>query len=196
MFLILLIISQYIFMSKNNILCPKPTDKICIVVYGNIASGKSTFCKSLLSILTNYNYVCIDEIRIEHYKKYPGMNSVERERNCEKDCEDQIFRSSLLVYETTAASLFFKRIKPRLRGHFKTFYVYINCPVTECSNRFFNRKQKGYRHVVSPYKKKMSVIDLLYYCQEKRLDVKVDLELNSVKLSPEEMIEAFYKGVA
>lgn len=174
-----------------NVFSPKPTDKICIVVYGNIASGKSTFSKNILSILKGFNYVSLDRIRVDWYDKHPEMNGIARERKCEVDCLNQILKSRLLIYETTAATLFFNRVKPRLRGHFKTFYIYINCPVNECHSRFDNRKRTGHRQIAPPYKNKMPIREMLYHIDAKHYDVKVDLELNSVELSPEQMVEAF-----
>lgn len=89
-----------------NVLSPQINDKICLVVYGNIASGKSTFSKNILEILRDYNYVCQDKIRLEWYNKYPEINGITRERKCEEDCLKQILKSRLLVYETTGATLF------------------------------------------------------------------------------------------
>lgn len=174
-----------------NVFSPKPTDKICIVVYGNIASGKSTFSKNILSILNDFNFVCLDRIRVDWYDKYPEMNGIARERKCEEDCLNKILKSRLLVYETTAATLFFNRVKPRLRGLFKTFYIYINCPVYECHVRFDNRKKIGHRQIAPPYKNKMSIREMLHHFDAKHYDVKVDLELNSMELSPEQMVESF-----
>lgn len=170
---------------------PKATDKICLVVYGNIASGKSTFSKNILPRLQGYSYVCLDKIRVDWYSKYPEMNSIARERKCEEDCLNQILKSRLLVYETTAATLFFNRVRPRLRAHFKTFYIYINCPPEECANRFEHRKRSGHRQVAPPYKKVMSIRECISHFRAKHYDVKIDLELDSVKMSPEKMVEEF-----
>lgn len=164
--------------------------KICIVVYGNIAAGKSTFSKGILQILSGFNYVCLDRIRLDWYNKYPGMNGIARERKCEQDCLNQILQSRLLVYETTAATLFFNRVRPRLRGHFKTFYIYIKCPVYECAQRFEYRKLSSNQQIVLPYRK-MSIREMCSHFEAKHQDVTFDLELDSTKLSPGEMVEQF-----
>lgn len=176
---------------RNNILAPNPTDKICIIVYGNIASGKSTFSKNLLEKIPGYNYVCLDQIRLAFYKTFPEMNAIARERKCEEECLKQILESRLLIYETTAATLFFNRIKMRLKAHFKAIYVYINCPTYECANRFDFRKRNGYKAIAPPFKSKMTIRECISDIHAKHYNVKTDLELNSLQLSPVEMIEKF-----
>lgn len=174
-----------------NIFAPNPKDKICIVVYGNIASGKSTFSKNILSILQGFNYVCLDKIRLKWYENYPEMSFIERERRAEEECLNQILNSNLLVYETTAATLFFKRVKPTLDVNFKTFYIYISCPVYECHNRFDNRKREGHFQVAPQYKKKMTIREMLIHFESAHYQVKSNLKLDSFRLPPAKMLTEF-----
>lgn len=176
---------------RNNALAPLPTDKICIIVYGNIASGKSTFSKNLLQKIPGYKYVCLDQIRLDYYKAFPEINSIARERKCEEECLKQILESRLLIYETTAATLFFNRIKMRLKGHFKVIYVYINCPTYECAHRFDCRKRNGYKSIAPPFNNRMSISECISHFHEKHYHVKVDLELDTLKYTPSETIEKF-----
>lgn len=165
--------------------------KSCYVIYGNIASGKTTFSKSINELLPNFNFVCIDEIRVNLFKKYPEMNSISRERKAEEECLNKILNSEFLIFETSAASLFYKRLAPRIKAHFKTYFIYINCPNDECLQRFHYRKKTGYLQIATPYKNKMSVFECISNFSGAHYSMKKDLELNSAELSTNEMVDKF-----
>lgn len=174
--------------SLVNIFSAKQSDRICLVVYGNIASGKTTLSKNIQALLPGFNYVCLDDIRLQWVTKFPAMNGITRERQCEDECLKQILQSRLLIYETTGATLFFNRIKSRLKGHFKTFYIKVDCPVITCLYRFENRKAKGYKCVAPAFKLKMNMHQTLCDIDDKHYAAKVDLQLDSERLSQDEML--------
>lgn len=178
-------------MLSLDVLSPNSNDKIALVIFGNVASGKSTFCKTILTMLPGYNYVCIDDIRKKWYHKHPEMEGFAREKKCEDECIDQILASRLLVWETSAASLLYKRMKLRVKVSFKTFYVYINCPRHECLHRFDRRKKAGHKLYLPNFRKKLSISELINHFHWIQVDLRRDLELDSDTLTPDEMVEAF-----
>lgn len=176
-----------------NILNPGNQDKICIVVYGNIAAGKTTFSQALLKLLPGYNYVCLDDYRLKLFRDQPTLNGIGRERKAEADCLEAILSSRLLVYETTGASLFYKRMKPRLRGHFKTLYVYIECSASDCEWRFVERKRKGYKTIAPPFNGTLRSI--MNDIRSKHYDLDPDVILSSEILSEKNMLDTFLKYI-
>jgi predicted kinase len=70
------------------------------MVYGNMASGKSSFIEQILPLLPDYTYVNLDDIRIELSKKFTGTTL---ERRCEEECQNRILSAHLVVYETNCS---------------------------------------------------------------------------------------------
>ena len=167
------------------------TGKYGIVVFGNMGSGKSTFCRNIKKLLPTYQYILIDTIRKNFANKYINVDEFKMETLCMEELKRQIFSATNLIYETTAATKLFESIKPRLRGYFKTFYIYIKCPVHECQNRCDIRKQKGHKIAMPPIFKNRTELQVLHHFENKHYNVGFDLELNSAILSEEEMITKF-----
>ena len=181
-------------MSNNinfNIFSPKPNEKICLVVYGNLASGKSSFSKEIKKLLPNYSYVCLDEIRIKNMDKFPNKSVYERESISKEECKNEILNSQLVIYESTGTSQLFNQLKNRIRAHFKTYFIFISCPDYECRKRFENRKYNGYFSVKPPVKKSMSIYECCSANQYVYWDMKKDLELNTFTHSLEEIVCQF-----
>lgn len=166
-------------------------DKRCYVIYGNWASGKTTFVKNILSILPDYKYVCIDDIRFDFYNKYRQMNSMERERKCEEECLIQITNARFLIFETTAATLFFNRIKSRIKVYFNTSFIHIKCGVPDCHQRFVMRNSAANRQIAPPFKNKMSIREIMAHVEDQHYNITPDLVLDSVNSTPEEMLASF-----
>ncbi len=167
---------------------PNTNERICIIVYGNIASGKSTFSKNLISILKDYTYVCLDRIRVDMKNTYTDMNPLIREIQCEQECIDMIFKNKLVLYETTAATTFFKNLILRIKSEFKTYFIFISCSIATCQKRYEIRKRIGHVQILPPYKKTLPINELLYRFEVKMYNVSKDLTLNSEALTPEQMI--------
>jgi len=174
-----------------NIFKPAPNDKICIVVFGNLASGKSSFCKELLTILPKYKYVCLDEIRVNLFDKFPNKNIFDREALAKEECKNSILNSQFVIYESTGTSQFFNQLKPRIKAHFKSIFIFINCPDYECRFRFERRKQNGYFSIQPAVKKSISISECCTSNQYVYRDMKKDLELDSFKYSLNEIINQF-----
>lgn len=163
-----------------------PNDKICIVVFGNIASGKSTLSKKIIELLPQFSFACIDNNRRNLFGKIE--NSIERERKAEEELIKQIFSRQYVVYETTGTSRLFKSIQFRIRSHFKTIFIFVNCSVSECVYRFNYRKND--RMAMPGFKSKLSIREVMYSIEDK-MNRKVHLELNSEKLNQDEMFDQF-----
>lgn len=161
-------------------------DKICIVVFGNIASGKSTLSKQIIELLPQFKIISIDNSRRNLFGKI--INDIERESKAEEDMIKQLFSTQFVIYETTGASRLFKSIHCRIRSHFKTIFVYVKCSVPECRFRFNYRKND--RMVMPGFKSKLSIGEVMHSIEYK-MNQRFNIELDSEKLSPEEMFEKF-----
>jgi hypothetical protein len=169
----------------------KKTDKICLIVYGNIASGKSSFAKELLKLLPGFVYACIDQVRIDVYLENHLLRSIEREVKVGKIFKKLILDNNLIVYETVAVSQLFKNVILDLKRDHQLIYIHIDCPVAVCLRRFHQRNRDGYFSITPPFVDKMSIEDFLYKVAKELRGMKEDIVLKSDKLSIEDMIKVF-----
>jgi dephospho-CoA kinase len=168
--------------------------KMCIIVFGNIASGKSTFSRHLLGHFPNYQHICLDDFRLEA-ARHTDLLPIQREKLAEKLCLEAITQADNIILETTAASQFWETMWFALRQMgFKTVNVKIDCPVNICVQRFNNRKFEGHKSVVPPFKTK-SIVQMMYDIEYKRKLVKADIVIHSTTASPEDMVALFLKFV-
>lgn len=163
------------------------SDKICIVVYGNIASGKSALSRQIIKLLPQFELVCIDNNRRNLFSKIE--NGIERDRIAEEEMIEQLFSNNYVVYETTGASRLFNTVHPRIIANFSTIvYVQIKCSITECRYRFNNRIND--LRVLPSFISKKSITDIMYSI-EYGMITKFNLQLDSEKLSTKEMLAQF-----
>ena len=168
--------------------------KTCIVVFGNIASGKSTFSRQLLEHFPDYRHICIDNFRLEAATR-TNLLPIQREKLAKKLCLEAINQADSIILETTAASQFWETMWFALRQvGFKIMSVKIDCPVNICVQRFNNRKFEGHKSVVPPFKTK-SIVQMMYDIEYKRKLVKADIVIHSATASPEDMVASFLNFV-
>ena len=177
--------------TKIDIFSPVASDKICLVVYGNISSGKSEFVKKIRTLLPGYKNISLDEIRIDWFFKHPDMNGIARERKCEEECLKSLHASRLIIYETTAATLFYDRTISRINSNFKTVHIYINCPSHICQRRYEMREKNGHFAIPLPYKKTMTLIESMNKMASAHSSITPDLQLDSSANTTEELVEVF-----
>ncbi len=147
-------------------------NQICIVVFGNIGSGKTTFCKHLKPHLKRYDYVCLDEFRYENQFNMSGFLS---EKKSKQQCMDAIMYNNYVLYETTGVTEFYDSVKANLLNHgSKVFYVHIKCHVEECRIRVETRPQR----IFLPYKNK-TIYQILEENDRNLKTIRYDLQINS-----------------
>ena len=161
-------------------------DRVCIVVYGNLASGKSSFAKGLVKLLPGFKHVCMDQIRIDTYFQDPSITSLELDRKCEKICNDTLLNTRLVIYESTGVSKFFKGIIPTIESKYKMFYIYLECPAEICIRRFADRKREGYFNIPPAFSDGTNINQFINKVGSELRSVRKDLVLSSSKLSLED----------
>lgn len=172
-------------LSKNN------EESICILVYGNIASGKSAFSEALIQNLHDFRYICLDVVRDELYRSLPNENGLKRENKVHEQCMDQLMKPGAVVFETTAGNKFFQKIHPLLKIKQRIVYVYISCPPHLCYLRYVKRLETGKKIAPLPYwdMKDIKVLLSEYHNQHRILPV--DIELDSSRYETDELVNQF-----
>lgn len=155
--------------------------KLCIVVFGNIASGKTTFAQSL-----GLRHICLDK----HREKLRGqaLAPMAAEHLAEKNCLAELLPPrQIFVYETTGGSRFFQKAKAALEAqgcHF--FFVKIECSTIGCVRRFNARKSA----VPLPFRSK-SLLETMQQLAWNARHIVPDVVLDSEKMNLEEMKSQF-----
>jgi len=170
----------------------KKSDRVCVVVYGNIASGKSSFAKELVKLLPGFKYVCMDQVRIDCYLNGPQLRSIEFERKCEKLCENMLKLNNHIVYETTGVSQFAKSMLVELSRNFLIFYIFLDCPADLCLRRYQSRKQGGYFSIAPAFSDRLSIGAFINKVADQQRGMKKDVVLRSDRLSVFEMLKSIW----
>jgi shikimate kinase len=110
--------------------------KVAIIIYGNIASGKSTVALLLSKFLPQFKCICPDDIRLE-----TSLNgSIMSENDVYSAVVKEISQHTELILESTGAGTFFKHYLRLLSAtDFKVIRVYLKCSGTVCFKRYQNR---------------------------------------------------------
>lgn len=159
-----------------------------IVVFGNIASGKSTFCKMLQKEIPYLKYVCIDDFRIKN--RYLVMNEILKEKKSESECLDAI-DSDFILFETTGATFFWDRVRVKLiEKEYNITFIKIETSLVDCLIRFRNRPSKG---ATPPYVKGTSIHNILYKTAQNIKITKYDFVINSNTIDSNELFNIIGK---
>ena len=168
--------------------------KEIIIVYGNMGSGKSTFAKCIAKRLPQYTYICLDDFRKINLDDVITSHKYDFERKVAGDTKKAFEKPSQIIYETTGATLFFKDIYQHfLVKGYRLFIIKIDCPKDVCYQRYHERKETGHYHINPQYRKALGPQELIDRFEKKSAWVVPSLILDSVKLSPDEMVNLFLK---
>lgn len=167
-------------------------DKICIIVFGNIASGKSGFARALAQELDGFEYICFDQVRIDIYLENHLKRSIEREEMAKKKCRNFLLSNKLVVFETLAISDYYKKILPELKQNFnKLIFVKVDCSAFTCKRRYYKRNMDGYFSIAPPFNQKLSIEEYIDKTEREQKILESDIVLNSESMSTTEMIDEF-----
>jgi deoxyadenosine/deoxycytidine kinase len=168
------------------------SDKICIIVFGNIASGKSSFARTLAQELEGFEYICFDQVRIDIYLENYLKGSIEREEMAKKRCRNLLLNNKLIVFETLAISDYYNRMLPELKQNFnKLIFVKVDCSAFTCKRRYFKRNMDGYFCIAPPFNHKLSIDEYIDQTEREQKKLIYDIVLNSENLTTKQMIAVF-----
>ncbi|WP_460444383.1 AAA family ATPase, partial [Amycolatopsis magusensis] len=124
--------------------------KQAIIIYGNIASGKTTLSKLLKASLgEEYKTVNLDECRVKVFGQDLGIGPIQQDLKAQELCLLEM-EGKNLIYETTAVTRFFDKARKHLRAQgYKLFFVWLECKPSECYDRYSERKASG--HFQAPF---------------------------------------------
>lgn len=145
-----------------NIANPIQNERICLAVYGNIASGKSTLCRLINRFLPDYKAINIDEYRIELSNAHPNKSFEWIDEMSKGILTNQIKINNLTIYESTGVTPFFYKTIASIEQSTRIVYIYIKCDPNECFRRHEQREALGHISIIPPNRlSTKEVIDLI-----------------------------------
>jgi adenylate kinase family enzyme len=155
-----------------------------LLIYGNIASGKSTIARSLADQLNGYRYVCLDDTRKELWIEQPDLGAGQRDLIAQDRCLEKLH--GRVVFENTAVTRFFKRAKEKLRDQ-ELVYIYLYCPVATCLRRYNARLAGG--KIQAPFAwGKYSIEQSMYYFDARQKSIPAAMRIHTGKVRPEDAV--------
>ena len=155
--------------------------KHVIIIYGNIAAGKSTVAKALSKHLKDYRICNLDEYRIYVEDHLRFNNLIDRDHKAEYLCRKAMIESDKIIYETTAVTKYFELMKRELKARgYKLSYVYLNISIEESLDRYFKRRyEQNYKEAEFAFSGKYSLLDGIKRFDKKQRVIKKDLVFQS-----------------
>jgi predicted ABC-type ATPase len=110
--------------------------KFAFIIYGNIASGKTSVAKLLAQSLPQLKHLCADDIRVQ--SSLDGK--ILSENEVYSLMVEHISQHTQVIFESTGAGNFFKHyLRQFTATGFKVIKVYLKCSPLVCYNRYQNR---------------------------------------------------------
>ena len=122
--------------------------KQCLVVVGNIASGKTAVCMLWVYEFKEFCMLSLDNWRFS----MTGKMGYDREQAAQNAALQMIGEDDHIIFETTGTGRFFDRAMRLLieRGYDITM-IQLQCDPFACLQRFYNRSTEGYILPPFPY---------------------------------------------
>ena len=161
----------------------KPSQKIAFVVFGNIASGKSSVAQSLVESLPSFKVVCADNIRVESAL---GGTIMSEDVIASKVMEE-IHQHTHIILECTGGGTYFKHYVRLLHATgFTIIRISLKCSGLVCYKRYQDRINNTAAMV--PMANVSNVRMSISYIESKISGLPYDLQFNTEKLSNLEII--------
>jgi predicted kinase len=155
-----------------------------IIIYGNIASGKSTIARYLANKLEGYRYVCLDDTRKELWMEQPDLGAGQRDLIAQDRCLKELH--GRVVFESTAVTRFFKRAKQKLADQ-ELVYIHLYCPVATCLRRYNARLASG--KIQAPFAwGNYSIEQSMHYFDARQKQVPAALRIHTGKVRPDDAV--------
>jgi len=153
-----------------------------IIIYGNIASGKSSVCRQLAELLPDHRHVCLDDHRIKCWEENPSLGAGQRDLVAQRNCLQDLHGK--LIYETTGVTRFFRQAKKVLdAAGQRLIYIHLDCPPHLCIRRYQGRLSRG--HIQAPFAwGNYSIEQSIYYFHEKQMELTPVIRINTSKVRP------------
>ena len=108
----------------------------CIIVFGNICSGKTSVCNTLLQQLTDFTYISPDAIRLQHNLNGATIS----ESKLSEIIISQISNNKKIILECTGGGSFYKHyLRIIATKQMLTYKVFLSCNSMICYLRYQNR---------------------------------------------------------
>lgn len=166
-------------------ICSQPPT---IVVYGNIASGKSTLSRALLHALPGWTYACMDQLRLEANATDPEMDRFALDRLCEDKLMALLKKDVPIIYESSGATQIFRRAMQYIDGRRgASVRIRTMCAHNTAMYRFRVRKAGGHRQLMPAVRKPMP-IDECWYRFEDLIRVPPTLLIDTDRTDPSDAL--------
>ncbi len=154
--------------------------KKAIIIYGNIASGKSTICRQLAQALPDHRHVCLDDHRVKLWEQHPEMGAGHRDLQAQKSCLEDLHGP--VIFETTGVTRFFRKAKEKLEKSGKnSIYIHLDCPSHICIRRYQARLASG--HIQAPFAwGNYTIEQSIYYFHERQQELSPRVRINTSKV--------------
>lgn len=152
---------------------PRKKDKTAIVIFGNLASGKSSVGKELSKLLPGYKSISADNFRKDFIDSYGHLE----EQKTKTLVEAEILTSGNIIWETTLTGNFSNRVLRKLSFTHKVIKCKIDAPPMLCFNRFVKRP-------IPSTTVKKDLRENIYEMDERLSQIKSDFAASSAHYAP------------
>lgn len=129
--------------------------KRCIVVYGNVASGKTTLCQYLLQnpLLAEFKHLCLDDIKIEQFKQNQSFNLLAFNELCKNMFFEKLKTMPLVIYESLGIGTHYEHTIKYLKANgYELFFMHKTCAPEQCLQYYQQR------HSLQDFLKKLLLV--------------------------------------
>jgi len=165
--------------------------KQAIIITGNVASGKSTVAHKLIGLLPDYQYVCLDDSRMQLYLRDATKSLDDIHNEAVRDVIEKISILSKIIFESCGTSQFYGIIENILQSRqMPMHYFHLTAPVEECIKRKTVR-QMHKKQIPPPYSK-LSINGFIH--RNQRIYEQTDkYGYDSTTYSADEIAESIHK---
>lgn len=153
-----------------------------IIVYGNIASGKSTLSRGLLARWPAMVYACMDRLRAEENGAH--TNEMARDRAAERRLLALAAHPGPLLYETSGATHLYRRMFVAIVKHRgpRPLYILTHCTKRTAMERAEHRRATGHIQYRPAAQRALSMAQLWDHFDE-RVALRADLTIDTENLT-------------
>jgi predicted ABC-type ATPase len=167
--------------------------KQVIVIFGNIASGKSTVSQLLAKALPTHKLINLDAFRVEVFRAKQGNGPIHADQIAQDLCLNEMKRTSRpIIYETTAVTRFSDRAFAYLRSRgYQLVFVHLRCSPETCLSRYQARKLEG--HVQAPFAyggKKSDIWQSIGYFHDEQARIRPNVHFDTETLPSDQIAQA------